>query len=649
MTHRSTGRTGPLWAEPHHDGSPVHGPVLGAALGSTIEVLLRVPHDGHGETGVRAVHLRHVHDGEPFYAPARQVRTDDHDVWFAAALPVRNRLTRYRWLLDDGPDAPHGYRWANAAGVHTHDVTDAADHVASTYAPAPNWAVDGVMYQVFPDRFARSGADHGPLPDWAEPAVWDDEVVHRGPSTPRQLFGGDLLGVEQHLQHLLDLGVDVLYLTPVFPARSNHRYDASSFDVVDPLLGGDAALASLVAAAHRAGIRVMGDLTTNHTGAGHEWFRTAQADPASPEAGYYYFTEHPSGYEAWFGVPSLPKLDYGSAELRRRIVDGPASVVARWLEGPDGLDGWRIDVANMTGRKEGDDHNHEVARLVRRTMDTTKPGTFLLAEHFHDTSDDVTTGAGGWDAVMNYAAFTRPVWEWLADPATSYGFLGMPVRVPRKPTADVVAAVRQFSAAVPWQQTLQNVTMLGSHDTPRVLSVLGGDERAVVAALALLVGQPGIPMVFAGDELGLTGDDGEHARTPMPWGDADRLSGDLHRTYRELIGLRHALEPLRRGGMRWLVAETDAMAWLRETPQERVCVVVARAACVVDLPASLVGECGAVWTGPGDVVVGEHGSRTVQVSFAGPGAAFLRCPRPTEAGPYVMPGDQADALQADVG
>ena len=198
--------------------------------------------------------------------------------------------------------------------MHTHDVTDASDLVVSTYPAAPAWAVDGVMYQVFPDRFARSGADHGPLPDWAEPAAWDD--AGRCTSARRRrasCTAATCSGVEQHLDHLVDLGVDVLYLTPFFPARSNHRYNASSFDVVDPLLGGDAALASLVAAAHDAGLRVMGDLTTNHTGAGHEWFRAAQADPASPEAGYYYFTDHPDGYEAWFGVPSLPKLDYGSA------------------------------------------------------------------------------------------------------------------------------------------------------------------------------------------------------------------------------------------------------------------------------------------------------------------------------------------------
>jgi alpha-glucosidase len=614
---------GQLWDQPHHDGSAVHGPDLAdARLGQTLQIRLRVPHGGTRTSPVDAVHVRHVHDGEPFYTQAHVERVDDHDVWYVASLTVRNRLARYRWLLDD-PASGSGYRWVNAAGVHAHDVTDASDFVVSTYPAAPGWAIDGVMYQVFPDRFARSGADHGPLPDWAVAAGWDEPVEHVGPTTPLQLYGGDLQGIEQHLQHLVDLGVDVLYLTPFFPAASNHRYNASSFDVVDPLLGGDGALAKLVAAAHGAGLKVMGDLTTNHTGDTHEWFVTAQADPSSPEAGYYYFTDHPDGYEAWFGIRSLPKLNYGSAELRRRIVEGSDSVVARWLAGAAGLDGWRIDVANMTGRKEGDDHNHDVARLVRRTMDATKPDTFLLAEHFHDTSDDVTTGAGGWDAVMNYAAFTRPVWEWLAAPGSGYGFLGMPVRVPRKPTVDVVAAMRQFAAAVPWQQTLQNVNMLGSHDTPRALSVFG-DEDALLAALAMLVGYPGIPMVFAGDELGLTGDDGEHARTPMPWEDNDRFGSDLHRGYQQLLGLRREHEALRRGGLRWLCAGEDHMAWLRETPSERIAVVVARDAAVVDLPASLVGEAGPLWAGPGAVAV-EHGSRTVQVSLPGPGAALLRC------------------------
>ena len=142
----------------------------------------------------------------------------------------------------------------------------------------PDWHVESVVYQVFPDRFASSGARRHAA-EWAIPRDWDELPTGRGPETPFEWFGGDLGGIEERLDHLTSLGVNVLYLTPVFPARSTHRYDATSFESVDPLLGGDDALASLVRAAHAKGIRVLGDLTTNHVGSGHEWFLAAQAAP----------------------------------------------------------------------------------------------------------------------------------------------------------------------------------------------------------------------------------------------------------------------------------------------------------------------------------------------------------------------------------
>ncbi len=153
-----------------------------------------------------------------------------------------------------------------------------------------------------------------------------------------ELFGGDLRGVEQHLDHVASLGANALYLTPFFPAGSVHRYDATSFEHVDPLLGGDEALRSLLEAAHARDIRVIGDLTTNHVGIGHDWFAK------HPD----FFYVDGDEYAAWMGVPTLPKLNWESAELRAEMV----RVVRKWLD--FGLDGWRIDVANMTGR-HGDD------------------------------------------------------------------------------------------------------------------------------------------------------------------------------------------------------------------------------------------------------------------------------------------------------
>lgn len=576
-----------LLDEPHHDGSEVYVPAGTPALGDVVPVRFRVPASGTE----RAVWVRTVRDGEPRIEPARLDRADSHERWYVADVPVHNPVTGYRALLDE----PGGYRWLNGRGVHAREVPDVADFRLTVHAPAPAWLSSAVVYQVFPDRFARAGSHEGlpegELPDWAVPARWDDEPIPAGPGVSQQLFGGHLAGVEAHLDHLERLGVDTLYLTPIFPSRSNHRYDARTFDHVDPLLGGDAAFASLSAAVHARGLRLIGDLTTNHTGAGHEWFERARADRTSEEASFYYWTDADPGYVGWLEHASLPKLNYAARPLAQRMIDGPDSVIARWLRAPYALDGWRIDVANMTGRYASEDRTHEVARTIRRTMQAVNPDSVLVSEHFHDAGPDLA--GDGWHANMNYSAFTRPVWTWLAEPGSELGFLGMPVPVPSRDGQAMVHSMREFDAAVPWAVTRHQWNMLGSHDTARLRTVVGSRERVEVAA-GLLFTYPGTPAMFAGDEGGLRGTNGEHARVPMPWdaiarGDGSRWDAATFEVYRTLIALRRGSRALREGGLRWAVVGPDAVAFLRETADERVLVLAARAPWSgADLPRHLL-------------------------------------------------------------
>ncbi|WP_286217533.1 glycoside hydrolase family 13 protein [Paraoerskovia sediminicola] len=431
---------------------------------------------------------------------------------------------------------------------------------------------DGIVYQVFPDRFARSAAAADrDLPGWALPADWDTPVIPEGPGVGTQLYGGDLAGVEEHLDHLVDLGVGTLYLTPFFPGRSNHRYDASTFAHVDPLLGGDEALASLTRAAHARGLRVMGDITTNHTGAGHEWFVAALADPQAPERDLYYWTD--GGYVSWLEHDSLPKLDWASPQVAEKMLHGADAPVRRYLEAPFDLDGWRVDVANMTGRHAAQDDTHEVAREVRRAITDVRADGALVGEHFHDASGDLA--GDGWHANMNYSAFTRPIWTWLAPEGSQVPYLGLPVTMPRRSGPDVVATMREFDAVVPWAVASRQWNMLGSHDTARLRTVVGGPEMVEVAA-AVLMTYPGTPVVFAGDELGLEGVNGEHSRVPMPWGRLELQDAATHDTYRSLVRLRRESRALREGGMRWVHVDDDALVYLRETADERVLVVAAR-------------------------------------------------------------------------
>jgi alpha-glucosidase len=582
-----------LLLQPSHDGSSAYVPQPTPALGETVPVLIRVP----AAAGVRRVHVRTTPDGEPRFTEATPDRQQGKEMWWRADVEVRNPVMPYRFLLDTA----EGSRWLTALGLFAHDVPDATDFRLVAYESPPSWAADAVVYQIFPDRFARSAAaEDRPLPDWAIPCRWDTPVIGRGPQTPYQFYGGDLDGIREHLDHIAKLGANTVYLTPIFPARSNHRYDAASFSEVDSLLGGDEALIRLAQAVHASGMRLIGDITTNHSGDTHSWFTAGERE-------LYYFNG--DEYESWLGHRSLPKLNWGSAELRRRFLDGPGAIAQRWLLPPYNVDGWRVDVANMTGRRGADAYTHDVAHQLRRAVAQARPDGLLVAEHAHDATGDLDHD--GWHGTMNYAGFTRPLWSWLrADELDLPDFLGVPGGIPRRDGVQAVATMRAFAALMSWRSLTNSWTMLGSHDTARIRTVVGDRARTEVA-LALLMTMPGVPMVFAGDEFGLEGVNGEDARRPMPWG-ADELG-----YYRDLIRVRRASHALRQGGLRWAYVDADAIAYLRESSAERLLILARRA-------SGTPVHVGGVWAEAADNVYGG-----LPLEVAGDGSVGLPADGPT--------------------
>lgn len=601
----------PLWTVPHHDGSAMYVSDLAPALGDQVTVFLRVPR----ASGVSRALLRVCVDGEQALLETTTDRANEHEFWLRTDISVENPVVNYRWLLDGIQD---GYQWLNGTGLHTYDVTDASDFRISAHPAPPAWASDAVLYQIFPDRFAKS-VDR-PAPEWAIAEDWDSPVIGRGPETPYQYYGGDLDGIIEHLDHIQSTGANTIYLTPIFPARSNHRYDASSFDHVDPLLGGDAALKRLSDAVHARGMHLLGDLTTNHCGNVHEWFKAAVNDPGSTEAGFFLFNHHPDDYVCWFGHRSLPKFDHSNPELRRRLYKGEQSAVARWL-GPHGFDGWRIDVANMTGRLGATDLNHQVAATLRKTMADAGPDALLLAEHSHDASQDLD--GDGWHGVMNYAGFTRPVWQWLKGPSEVPFEPGPFTAIPRLSGHDIVASMREFSAAAPWRATSHALTLVGSHDTMRIGTMLG-DPGLVAVALGMLATMPGIPMLWAGDEIGQEGVNGEDGRRPFPWADKGAWNADRLAVVQALFDARKQSHALRQGGLRWLSVGDDAFTFLREAPGESVLVHAARANhAPVKLPSETVGGNLRGLAGTADVQVDKDGLFTLPCD--GPAFAMWRC------------------------
>ncbi|MGV8858939.1 glycoside hydrolase family 13 protein [Rhodoglobus sp.] len=606
---------------PHHDGSALHVSTQTPALGDTVTLRLRVP-VGYGP--LKAVRVRENPDHEPRWTDARLTGTAAGWDWWQADIVVDNLRHGYRWLLvhdaaDDVEAKPrhsasdlaasaHGnagrIEWLNQSGLHSIETLDSEDFALLATPAAPEWLAETVMYQVFPDRFARSSAaDAHAKPEWAIAARWDEPVDPVLPGRSQQFYGGDLDGITEHLEHLTSLGVTMLYLTPIFPARSNHRYDASSFVDVDELLGGREALLRLVGEAHARGLKVIGDLTTNHSGDAHEWFQAAIGKPDAAEGDFYYFTndEH-TEYVGWLGTPSLPKFNWNSTELRRRFIEGEDSVVAHWLKEPYNFDGWRVDVANMTGRMGAEDLNEEVRQIIRRTMEDVNPDTVLLAESTNDAASDLQGDA--WHGAMTYPSFTRPVWGWLTEPGdtshvTADGsidpeawFFGQPIGgIPNYSARDFAEMTVRFTASIPWRIRLGNMNALDTHDTARFRTHAPAEN--VPLALALSVTLPGVPVVFAGDEFGLSGDDGEMSRTPMPWGtETDPAIAPTLDVYRQLIALRTQLPTLSHGGLRWLHVAADALVFVREDANATVLVVVARSPLTVTLRAGAIAATG---------------------------------------------------------
>jgi alpha-glucosidase len=231
-------------------------------------------------------------------------------------------------------------------------------------------------------------------------------------------------------------------------------------------------------------------------------------------------------------------------------------------------------VANMTGRLGALDVAHDVARAARHTAAELRDDPLVIGEHNHDATGDID--GDGWHGTMNYSGFSWPLWSWLRDPVTPARAFGRPVQVPRRPGGAVVETFRAWHAAFGWRATSQSWNILGSHDSARIRTMVGSADVHRVAA-GLQFTMPGVPMVFAGDEIGLEGVTGEDSRRTMPWHRRDEWDTDTLAAYSHLARLRRSYGALRHGGLRWAHVDDDTIAFVRELDGQRLLVVARRA------------------------------------------------------------------------
>jgi cyclomaltodextrinase len=428
----------------------------------------------------------------------------------------------------------------------------------------PDWIKDAVFYQVFPDRFARS--ERLEKPSNLEP--WE------APPTVHGYKGGDLLGVAERLDWLTELGINALYLNPIFRSASNHRYHTHDYFEVDPLLGGNQSFQEMLDACHRRGIRVVLDGVFNHASRGFFQFHDIlENGPQSPWLDWFRVTDfpvraydlkEPPNYGAWWNMHALPVFNTENPQVREYLMQ----VGEHWVE--RGIDGWRLDVPNEIKTSGFWEEFRE--RVRKRNADA-----YLVGEIWEDAREWVA-GGDRFDGTMNYL-FTGATLAFAAgDRIDDEVVKGIPYHVtPALDAAGYGDAVTRLLDLYPEQAQQANLNLLGSHDTPRVLSACGGDGRSVILAALLLFSFPGAPCVYYGDEIGLPGGHDPGSRAAFPWDAPDTWDQEILAAFRSLIALRHQHPALRSGGYRRLwppPREHGGLLYLfvREAPEETLLV-----------------------------------------------------------------------------
>ena len=561
------------------------------ALGETITVRLLIPSQADPDQVV----LRTIPNGEQqFTAMTRHSEQGVFSVW-EAPLKVNEPRVSYRFAIQ----TEGRVWWLNALGISIHTPLAMFDFKLLAGFQPISWLERSVFYQIFPDRFANGDPSNDPVEEADPRQRYTRKTFPWGEKAPRDrklmpFYGGDLAGIETHLDYLEQLGVNALYLNPIFTAFTNHRYDVSNFREVDPVLGGDQALISLRQALSQRDMRYVLDIVPNHSGFMHPWFQSALQDKQSEERGFFYFAENEQDYTSWMGFGHMPKLNYGSSALRREMIESEDSIFAYWLKPPFSADGWRVDVGNMLGRHDDHQINLELLRSIRAAVKRISPEAYLMGENFFEATEQLQ--GDGWDAVMNYTGFADPVLHWL----TGYEQDALRCDAVLKTdipwdTATMLQAWNENLASIPWQIALQQFNLLDSHDTPRLLTLLNGDKALSQLAAIAQFTFPGVPCLYYGDEIGLTNEEGFDSRNCFPW-DEDQWDQESLDFYKKLITLRRTSLALARGELRVLYYDQDLVVYARVLGEEWVLVTANRSeqahpAVRLDVPAlNLVGE-----------------------------------------------------------
>lgn len=500
---------------------------------------------------------------------------------------------------------------------------------------SPSWVKGTVFYQIFPERFCNGNKEND---------VKDGEYTFDGHKTMQikdwnmtpldyqksfclDFYGGDLEGIEKKIPYLKKLGVTALYLNPIFYAATVHKYDCIDYFQVDPHFGGNEALENLTKKLHENGIKIILDVSINHTGIAHKWFNKdgtffpkivgAYNNKNSLEREYYDFDEN-NNYRAWVGVKTLPALNYESLKLREIMYNGKESFVRKWLSAPYSIDGYRFDVGDNTARNNYSQLHHVIWPQIRNVIKSINKEAYILAEDWSDCGEFLK--GDEWDSSMNYFGFARPVREFVGEVDLfnkRNPILNKKIKMTAK---ELENRFKAHLCKLPFTIMENQFNLLDSHDVARLHNcdfVIWEEYRGAVICMFTMIGAPSI---YYGDEAEIDGitSTNEGCRYPMPW-NKDFESGKFFKLYSDLTYLKKNSDALSNGGIKFLSSDGYTISFARIGKEEVVLTVFSTdsKSTLVKIPYDILGKK--------DLPLVDYFKEKLEYKFVG-NNAYLVCP-----------------------
>ena len=529
-------------------------------LGDRVAVTIRFAADAP----VKSVWVCSLPNGAERYDEAQRIKEKNGLAYYTAELPVTEYRNQYRFQLVT--DEQIFFYTQN--GVTTYLPDQTYDFVLLTDYRQPDWVDGAVFYQIFPERFCNgdpsndvrtgeyeyTGKKTIHMDSWeAHPLTWEEGHA-------LDFFGGDLDGIIQKLDYLEELGVTVLYLNPVFSAYSTHKYDCIDYYHVDPHFGGDEALERLCHALHERGMKIILDISVNHTGIEHKWVKEGKP---------YYFKKADGSLQCWWDIGTLPVLDFRNEQLREEVYRGDGAILRKWLRPPYAIDGWRFDVADVFARNNEVQLAEEVWKEICEAIREENPDAFIIGEDWGDCGRYLQ--GHRWNSPMNYFGFGRIIRQFagLEDLFLERheAFRGLPYRMTAE---DVVNRTKQHYAKLPAVIADCQMNLFDSHDIARLHNYDKMDFDRWKCAVAAQLLWTGIPCIYYGDEVAIDGYTWHDAgyRYPMPW---DHISEEGQRhlaVIRQMTRLRRGTDAFAKGSRQVLFADGYTLAVARFDDKE---------------------------------------------------------------------------------